>query len=125
MPRATGRCRLGGLHPGNAESSSCGAARHCQRRAGGGAAGYFEDVAPAVIELPGCEPTALADGICAVMGWLPGEWQDYWARSQERRTAHAHSVVAQRLSGMIAHSRALVRVPYMIFRSEVKIWEVK
>ena len=66
----------------------------------------FEDVAPAVVELPGCEPTALADGIWAVMGWLPGEWQDYWARSQEWRTAHAHSVVAQRLSGMI---RALSR----------------
>ena len=66
----------------------------------------FEDVAPAVIELPGCEPAALADGISAVMGWLPGDWQAYRARSQDWRAAHSHSLVAQRLSGMI---RALQR----------------
>ena len=37
-----------------------------------------------------------------VMGWLPGEWQDYHARSKNWRAAHAHSVIAQRLSGMIS-----------------------
>ncbi len=65
----------------------------------------FEDVAPAVIELPGCEPAALADGISRIMGWLPSEWQDYRARSGNWRAAHAHSVVAQRLSGMICALR--------------------
>ena len=60
-----------------------------------------KDVAPAVIELPGCDPKALADGVREVRGWLPGQWQDYRARASDWRAEHAHSVVAHRLSGMI------------------------
>jgi glycosyltransferase involved in cell wall biosynthesis len=66
----------------------------------------FEDVAPAVIELPGCDPVAMANGIEEVMRWPPGQWQEYQARSKAWRAQHAHSVVAQRLWGMI---RALQR----------------
>jgi len=61
----------------------------------------FEDVAGAVIVLPGVAPEALAQGVQRVMAWDPAAWQAYRQRGNDWRGAHAHGVIARRLEGQL------------------------
>jgi glycosyltransferase involved in cell wall biosynthesis len=61
----------------------------------------FEDVAPAVIELEGVTPHAIADSIERVTKWEDEQWSDYWATANRWRRQHGYSAVAQRLEAMI------------------------
>ena len=65
----------------------------------------FEDVAPAVFQLPGTEPSALAAGIEARIEWGCAERDAFVERRDAWLKAHAHSVVAARLTSIL---RALV-----------------
>ena len=61
----------------------------------------FEDVAPAVIELEGISPHAIADSIEWITKWEDEEWSDYWATASKWRQQHGYSAVARRLEAMI------------------------
>ena len=61
----------------------------------------FEDVAPAVIELEGISPHAIADSIEWITKWEDEEWSDYWATANKWRQQHGYSAVARRLEAMI------------------------
>jgi glycosyltransferase involved in cell wall biosynthesis len=65
----------------------------------------FEDVAPAVLQLPGTEPSALAAGIEERMAWGYAERHEFAERRDAWMNAHTHSVVAARLTSIL---RALV-----------------
>ena len=61
----------------------------------------FEDVHPAVIELPGNEPEALAKGLLGLIDWADADWESYNSRARAWRVQHSHQVIAQRLEAML------------------------
>ena len=61
----------------------------------------FDDVAPAVIALPGSSPSAISAGIATISSWQVHDWQDYTDRAAAWRHQHSHYAIAQRLEGMI------------------------
>ena len=65
----------------------------------------FEDVAPAVLQLPGTEPSALAAGMEEMMQWGSAERGGFAERRDAWLKAHTHSVVGARLTSIL---RALV-----------------
>ena len=61
----------------------------------------FEDVRPAVIELPGTEPEALATGLLELIDWTSADWDRYTSQARAWRAQHSHQVIARRLEGML------------------------
>ncbi|MAB86841.1 MAG: mannosyltransferase [Rhodobacteraceae bacterium] len=61
----------------------------------------FDDVSPAVIRLPGTEPSMLATGIETLAQWQGEEWLAYFARAEAWRQSHAHAAIAARLESML------------------------
>ena len=70
----------------------------------------FEDVAPAVVKLPGITPAKMAMGIGDILAWSAEQTQEYHARAEDWRAMHAHSVIAERLRGMLAGLAASARI---------------
>ena len=62
----------------------------------------FEDVAPAVIQFDGITPKAIAGGISNVLDWTADKREDHSQRADEWRKGHRHSVIAQRLEGLLS-----------------------
>jgi glycosyltransferase involved in cell wall biosynthesis len=61
----------------------------------------FDDVATAVIALPGSEPHELATGITRLINWSDEQWLGYRQRADAWRESHAHGVIACKLEGML------------------------
>ena len=61
----------------------------------------FEDVTPAVIQLDGVTPEAIARGISDALGWGANTLENYKERADAWREGHRHSVIAQRLEGLL------------------------
>jgi glycosyltransferase involved in cell wall biosynthesis len=61
----------------------------------------FEDVRPAVIELPGTEPEAIATGLLELIDWTDADWDQHTSQARAWRAQHSHQVIARRLEGML------------------------
>ena len=61
----------------------------------------FDDVATAVIALPGAAPSNIAEGILTIIGWQKDQWQDHVEAATTWHEHHSHAVIAQRLWGML------------------------